>query len=137
MRMIQTLVLANSVHRPHSQISMRVLSLSLFHKFVEMRPCALQSTPHVVFWLKLVSVPGFKRVISLKNSLTTVCSWKKRFCCLPTQIREIWFHCLDIHSKLTQTLQLLTLQLKLLLSSAIQFIMNLQLWYIKRDFAPR
>ena len=59
-RMIQTLVLANSVHCPHSQISMRILSLSLFHKFVEIRACGLQRTPDVVLSLKLVSVPGFK-----------------------------------------------------------------------------
>jgi len=56
--MLQTLVLANSIHRPHSQISMRILSRCLFHKFVEIRACRLQRTPDVVFWLKLVSVPA-------------------------------------------------------------------------------
>jgi len=39
---------------------MRILSLSLFHTFVEMRTCGRQRTPDVVFWLKLMSVPGFK-----------------------------------------------------------------------------
>jgi len=58
--MMQTLVLANSVHRPHSQISMRNLSLSLFHKFVEKRACGRQRTPDIVLWLKLISVFGFK-----------------------------------------------------------------------------
>jgi len=76
--MIQTLVLANLVHRPHSQILMRILSLSLFHKFVEIRACGLQCT--------LMSSCGWSRyrclvlkiVISLKNCFTTVCSWRKR-----------------------------------------------------------
>jgi len=79
-----------------------------------------------------------KIVILLKNSFTTVCSWKKKnsFCCLPTQIIEIWFHCLDIHSKLSQTLQLPTLQLSLLFSNAIHFTMNLQLWRLKRTSHP-
>jgi len=36
--MIQTLVLANSVHRPPSRISTKILSLSLFHKFFEIMP---------------------------------------------------------------------------------------------------
>ena len=95
-RMIQTLVLANSVHRPHSQISMRMLSLSLFYKIVKIRACGRQRPPIVVFWLRLVSLLGFKNSyegISLKNSFTTVCRCKKKksFCCLPTQIREIWF----------------------------------------------
>jgi len=39
---------------------MRILSLSLFHKFVEISTCGLQRTPDVVFWLKLVSVLGFE-----------------------------------------------------------------------------
>jgi len=51
--MIQTLVLANSVHRQHPQISMRILSLNLFHKFVEIRACGLQHTPDVVFWFEI------------------------------------------------------------------------------------
>jgi len=46
--MIQTLVLTKSVHRPHSQISMRISSLSLFHKFVETRACGRQRPPDVV-----------------------------------------------------------------------------------------
>jgi len=76
--MIQTLVLANSVHRLHSQISMRILSLSLFHKIVEIRNCGLNA--------HLMSCSGWswypclvlKIVLSLKNSFTTVCSWKTR-----------------------------------------------------------
>jgi len=51
--MIQTLVLANSVHRQHPQISMRILSLNLFHKFVEIRARGLQRTPDVVFWFEI------------------------------------------------------------------------------------
>jgi len=39
---------------------MRILSLSLFHKFVEISACGRQRTPDVVFWLKLLSVPGLK-----------------------------------------------------------------------------
>jgi len=76
--MIQTPVLANSVHRPHSQISMRILSLSFFHKFVELRACGRQRPLDAVFWLKLASVLGLKTATSLKNSFTTVCSWKKK-----------------------------------------------------------
>jgi len=91
--MIQTLVLTNSVNRRHSQISMRILSLTLFHKFIEIRACGLQRTPDVIC-LTLVSVPGrlvirlkcnyqtyivekqlHKVVISLKSSFTTVCRW--------------------------------------------------------------
>jgi len=53
---MQTLVLEILVYRPHSQISMRILSLSLLHKFVEIRACVRQRMPDVVFWLKLVSV---------------------------------------------------------------------------------
>jgi len=47
-------------HRSHSQISMRNLRLSLFHKFVKIRAFGRQRTPNVVFWLKLISVLGFK-----------------------------------------------------------------------------
>ena len=50
MRMIQTVALANLVHCPHSQISMRILSRCLVLKIV----------------------------ISLKRSITIVFSWKKR-----------------------------------------------------------
>jgi len=52
---------------------MRILSPSLFHKFVEIRACGLRSTPDVVFWLKWQSVLGLKKlkiVISLKNTFT-------------------------------------------------------------------
>jgi len=66
---MQTLVLANSVHCPHSQISMRILSLSLFHKFVEIRACGLQRTLDVVFWLKLILVPGFKNNYIVEKEL--------------------------------------------------------------------
>jgi len=67
--MIQTLVLSNSVHRPHSQISRRILSLSLFSKFIEIRTCNLQRTPDVVFLLKLASVPGFKNSYIVEKQL--------------------------------------------------------------------
>jgi len=67
--MIQTLVLANSVHRPHSQISVSILSLSLFHKFVEIRACGRQRTPDVVIWLKLLSVLGFKNSYIVEKKL--------------------------------------------------------------------
>jgi len=69
--MIQTQVLANSVHHQHSQISTRILPLSLFHKFVELRACGRQRPPDIVFWLKLVS----KIVVSLKKSFTICCRW--------------------------------------------------------------
>ena len=39
---------------------MKTLSLSSFHKFVELSACDWQRTPGVVFWLKLVSVLGFR-----------------------------------------------------------------------------
>jgi len=48
------------VYRPHSQIPMGIMSLSLFHNFVKKRFCGRQRTPGVVFWLKLDSVLGFK-----------------------------------------------------------------------------
>jgi len=57
--MIQTLILASLVYCPGSQISMRIMSLSLFHIFVEIRVCGHQGTPDVVFWLKLVWCFGF------------------------------------------------------------------------------
>jgi len=69
MKMIKTEILANSVHHPHSQISMRILSLSLFHTFVEIRACGRQRPPDVVFWLKLVSVLGFKHSCVVKKQL--------------------------------------------------------------------
>jgi len=76
--MIQTLVLANSVHRPHSQISMSILSLSLFHKIVEIRNCGLNA--HLMSSSSWSWYPCLvlKIVILLKNSFTTVCSWKTR-----------------------------------------------------------
>jgi len=67
--MLQTLVLAYSAHRQHSQISMRNLSLSLSHKHVEIRACVRQRTPYVVFWLKLESVRGFKNSYSVQKQL--------------------------------------------------------------------
>jgi len=58
----------------------------------------------VVFWLKLVPVPGFKKSYIIEKQLHNSMKLEKQsFCCLPTQIREIWFHCLYIHSKLSQT----------------------------------
>jgi len=41
--MIQALVLTNAIHHLHSQISMRILSLSLFHKFVKYEPVVLNA----------------------------------------------------------------------------------------------
>jgi len=67
--MIQTLALSNSVHRPQPQISTRILSLCLFHKFVEIRACGCQRTPDVVFWLQLISVPGFKNSYIVEKQL--------------------------------------------------------------------
>jgi len=61
--------IAYLVHRPHSQITMRILSLNLFHKFVEIRACGRQRTPEVVFWLKLVLVLGFKNSYIVKKHL--------------------------------------------------------------------
>ena len=113
------------------------MSLSLFHKFVEIRVCGLQRTADVVFWLKLVSVPGFKNSYIVEKQLHNgMMLEKKSFCCLPTQIREVWFRCLDIHSKLSQTLQLSTLQLNQLFSNAIYFTKNLQLWHLKTASHP-
>jgi len=66
---MQTLVVANSVHPPHPPISMIILSLSLFHKFVKIKTCGLQRTPDVVFWLKLVSVPGCKNSYIVEKHL--------------------------------------------------------------------
>jgi len=61
---LQILDLANSVNRQHSQLSPRVLSITLFHKLVEVRASGRQRTPDIVFWLKLVSVS----VHAFKNS---------------------------------------------------------------------
>ena len=72
--MMQTQILGNSVHRPHSQLCIWILSRCLFHEFVVLRACGRQRPPDVVFWLKLVSVLGLKIVILLKNSFTTVFS---------------------------------------------------------------
>jgi len=41
------------------------LSLSLFHKFAELRACGRQRPPDFVFWLQLVSVLGLKIIILL------------------------------------------------------------------------
>jgi len=41
---MQTLVLAKLVYGPHSQISMRIMSLSFF-TFVEISACGHQHTP--------------------------------------------------------------------------------------------
>jgi len=46
---------------------MRILPLSLFHKFVEKRACGIQRTADVVFWLNLVSVLGFKNSYIVKK----------------------------------------------------------------------
>jgi len=51
------------------------MSLSLFHKFVEIRACRRQRTsPDLVFCLKLFSVLGFKNSYNVENSFATVCS---------------------------------------------------------------
>ena len=117
---------------------MRILSLSLFHRFVEIRTCGRQRTPDIVFWLKLVSVHGFKNSYIVEKQLHNAMQLQKeKELLLPaTQIGEMWFHCLDIHTKLSQTLQLSTLQLNLLFSNAIHFTMNLQLWHLKRVLHP-
>jgi len=126
---MQTLVLANLVHLPHSQISMRILPLIWFHKFVEkglvVVNAQLMSSSGWIWFRCLV----LKIVISLKNSLTTVCSWKtkKSFCFLPIQIRAIWF---------TQKVQLSTLQLSQLFSNAPHFTMNLRHWCLKGTSHP-
>ena len=52
---MQTVDLENLVYHPHSQISIKILSLKLFHKFVEIRACGRQCTPDIVLWLRLVS----------------------------------------------------------------------------------
>ena len=101
-RMKQTLGLANLVDRPHSQISMRIMSLNLFHKFVEVKACGLQRTPDWSWFRCLV----LKIVIVLKNSFTMVRSWKKQMsiCYLPTQIKTISLHGMDIYPKFRQRL---------------------------------
>jgi len=48
---------------------MRISSLSLFHKFVKIRVCDLQRTLDIVFWLKLVSVHGFKNSYIVEKQL--------------------------------------------------------------------
>ena len=48
---------------------MRILSLTLFHKFVEIRACGHQRPPDVVFWLKLVSVLAFKNSYIVEKQL--------------------------------------------------------------------
>jgi len=48
---------------------MRILPLSLFHKFVEIRACGRQRTADVVFWLNLISVLGFKNRYIVKKQL--------------------------------------------------------------------
>jgi len=77
-----------------------------------------------------------KIIVSLKNSFTTVCNWQKWTFVACRHRSEIWFHCLDIHLKLSQTLQLSTLQLNLLFSKAVHFAINLQLWHLKRASYP-
>jgi len=64
-----TLVLKYLVYHPHSKILMRIMSLSLFQKFVETRTCGFQRTPDVIFWLKLVSVLRFKNSYSFEKQL--------------------------------------------------------------------
>jgi len=44
---------------PFTNFNENLLS-NLFHKFAEIRACGCQRTTDVVFWLKLVSVLGFK-----------------------------------------------------------------------------
>jgi len=110
---------------------MRILSLSLFHKFVEIRACGLQRTPDVVFWLKLVLLPGFKNSYIDEKLFHNGRVGKIAYVACRNR-SEIWFRCLDIHSNLSQILQLSSLQLNQLFSNAIYFTMNLQLWHLKR-----
>jgi len=67
------------IERFHSQISVRILSLSLFHKFVKIRACGHQRAPDVVFWLKLVSVPGFKNDCIVEKQLHNRMQLNKNF----------------------------------------------------------
>jgi len=73
---------------------MRILFLSLFHKFVEIiRAYDRELAPDVVFWLKLVSVPGFKNSYIVEKHLHNDMQLeKKSYFCLLTQIRKIWYH---------------------------------------------
>jgi len=48
---------------------MRTLSLSLFHQFTEIRACGRQRSHDVFFWLKLVSVHGFKNSYIVEKQL--------------------------------------------------------------------
>ena len=68
--------------------------------------CGCQCTPDVVFWLKLVSVLGLKNSWSFdKPASQTYAGGKSTsFCCLPTQIRDICFHSMEIHPKFSQML---------------------------------
>ena len=85
--MIQTLVLANLVHRPHSQISMRTLS-----EFVS-QACwnrGVWSSPHT--WCHPLVEVGigawFKKYLYCwKTASQQYVVGRRRFCCLQTQMR--------------------------------------------------
>jgi len=52
-------------------------------------------------------VPGFKNTCIVEKQLHNGMCRKKELL-LPADTDQIWFHCLHIHSKLSQTLQLST-----------------------------
>jgi len=48
---------------------MRILPLSLLHKFVEIKACGRQGTADAVFWLNLDSVLGFENSYIVEKQL--------------------------------------------------------------------
>jgi len=66
--MIQTLDLANLVDRPHSQIPLRILSLSL-HKFVEKGVCGRQRTPMMSLHWSWYWCLVLRKIISFQKQL--------------------------------------------------------------------
>jgi len=116
-------------------LSLFHMSLSLFHKFVEIRACGRQRTsPDLVFWLKLFSVLGFKNNYNVGNSFAAVCSRKNQNeILLPANTDQrnsvpLTGHPLKIES---ETLQLSSLQHNQLFTKAIHFTMNLTVWHLE------
>jgi len=134
--MIQTLVLKNSVHRSHSQISMRILYLSLFHKFVEIRACSLRCKVKSSSGWSWYRCLVLKRAISLKNSFTTAWSWKNRAFVACRHRSERFGSIVYTSTQNWVRLQLSTLQLNLLFSNAIQFTVNLKVWRVNKALHP-
>jgi len=106
---------------------MRILSLSLFHKFVEVRACGRQFPPEVVFWWKLLSVLKIVIVLATTSQRYAVGKRKRAFvaCRHSSETSGSIHYTMDIHSKLSQIPQLTTSQLNLLSSNAIHFTTNL------------